>query len=120
MARVWSVFRKGLAVLGAASALQGVGVAQAADVVWSIGVQGPVAVATWSNYPPVPWPAPPVPPAPVWGYGPPQVIYGPPPVAYSPPVYRSHWERPHRHHHHRHHERYDHRGYEGGYHGPRY
>ena len=103
----------------AAGALGAVGVAQARDVYWSVGVGSPGVAVGVGNVPPAYYgPAPVyVQPAPVYVapppvyvrprpvyveqpyYAPPRVVYRPAPVYYGPP---GHWhKKPRKHHRHR-------------------
>lgn len=81
--------RNWLLAAAAVVALSGAGVAQAADVYWSIGVHQPGVQVGVSNAPP-------------------RVVYGPPPVVvYGPPVYRAGWAPPgHGKHWHKHRDRH--------------
>ena len=97
----------------AAGALGAVGVAQARDVYWSVGVGSPGVQVGVGNVPPAYYgPAPVyVQPAPVYVrprpvyveqpyyYAPPRVVYRPAPVYYGPP---GHWhKKPRKHRRHR-------------------
>lgn len=113
------MIRRGLALVGMCALVLGAGVAQARDVVWSVGVGAPGAQVFVGNAPvyvapPVVVHAPPRYYAPPVVYAPrPRVVYAPPPqVVYAPqPVY---YGPPPRFHGHRHGHRHGHK------HGPRH
>ena len=109
-------------------ALAGVGMAQARDVNWSLGISSPGVVVDMDNgrgvrVLPAPVylaPPPPPPPRAVYYPAPAQpVYYAPPPprpVYYAPPVYVApppgyYYRDEPRHHRHRHHDRGHGRGY---------